>query len=1044
MPTTVYNPLSGNFDLVVDDAAEVIYTPTTPANWSPAPATTAEALDQLAASSGTSGEANTASNVGVTGEGVFAQKSGVDLQFKKLIAGTNVSLVSTTTGITISSADTGEANTASNLGVTGEGLFAQKMGADLEFKRLVAGPNISLSNNTTSVIIEATGTAPDATTSVKGIVKLAGDLGGTADLPTVPQALKKNISNNASGNITFTTSTPPSGFDAASGFIDYEGARAYLKKIWGYYTDPLLGFPQEITTEYNSYYTSKDGVRLLKNYYNPDPGNSDFQSNYTQLTSDYFSMSYFEDVAAITSAFTVDFGYGGFSLTKDGNAYLPSQPSNIATKAYVDSVTGGTLNVKDEGSTIVSTASSMNFVGDGVTVTNGGSNTAVVTISGGAGGLSSDLAIKNGSFKSTAIGPSLSSVGQIYGATRTLSGSQFSLQVLYGRGCVYTRLENATFECIQIGPSGFKVTSFVFSGSAYIATLVDDVSGTGEIRIYRSTVLNSGWSLRATYTPTVVSTVYSVFVSATLWIVVAPATSIYYTSADGGVTWTSRTWSQAFSPAAMVAGIVTVFSATVPLITAVGNDGGIATSTDGISWTARTSGTVNSLLRVVISSGVLVASGNTGTILTSTNGSTWSTRTSNVTGQIKQFEVGGNSIVLGISSSSRTVIRSSDSGATWSKIGTAPVYQTDTYLAGAIDAPFLLTCGNQIYSEPNSYHYTSYSGESWVPFSNKMAIASGQYSSITWTGTCFIAGGSNNSGLGLTYSLDGTIWKPLDANSFDTTSNGPTLWKSYKQVLGATYNGRGHYCFLTSANDVISGYHQTGITFKSIYRTIGGLGAATAWSDMAYSPANGGTWYIVGTSGYIAESANSATGPSSFVSSTKLMQTSSWNTVASSTIPDSSSEYRTIVFAGGNGQTYLRYGSTSLWETRTLSGLGTSVTDSAYGNGVFVIAGIGGPATTSRVWYSSDFGATFSASSNFFTSATRLKFANGKFYVYGAVAAVFNLYESVDGLTWTVSTSLPATGYIYTDLTYGNGRYAYTLPISNENSDSIFTSLIME
>lgn len=52
------------------------------------------------------GESNTASNLGA-GAGLFGSKSGVDLRFKSLVAGTNVSLSSTASDITISASGTG-------------------------------------------------------------------------------------------------------------------------------------------------------------------------------------------------------------------------------------------------------------------------------------------------------------------------------------------------------------------------------------------------------------------------------------------------------------------------------------------------------------------------------------------------------------------------------------------------------------------------------------------------------------------------------------------------------------------------------------------------------------------------------------------------------------------------------------------------------------------------------------------------------------------------------------------------------------------------
>jgi hypothetical protein len=112
------------------------------------------------------GEVNTASNVG-SGEGVFAQKVSEDLEFKSLVAGTNVSISSDATTVTISATDTGEVNTASNLGA-GEGVFAQKVSEDLEFKSLVAGTNVSISSDATSVTISATDTGEVNTASNLG------------------------------------------------------------------------------------------------------------------------------------------------------------------------------------------------------------------------------------------------------------------------------------------------------------------------------------------------------------------------------------------------------------------------------------------------------------------------------------------------------------------------------------------------------------------------------------------------------------------------------------------------------------------------------------------------------------------------------------------------------------------------------------------------------------------------------------------------------------------------------------------------------------
>jgi len=103
---------------------------------------------------GGTGEINTGSNVGA-GDGVFKQKTGVDLEFKTLIGGTNTTITNNANDLTIDVTGTGEVNTASNVG-TGDGVFKQKTGVDLEMKTLIGGTNVTIVNNANDLTISAT------------------------------------------------------------------------------------------------------------------------------------------------------------------------------------------------------------------------------------------------------------------------------------------------------------------------------------------------------------------------------------------------------------------------------------------------------------------------------------------------------------------------------------------------------------------------------------------------------------------------------------------------------------------------------------------------------------------------------------------------------------------------------------------------------------------------------------------------------------------------------------------------------------------------
>ena len=62
-----------------------------------------------------------------------------------------------------------EQTTASNLGVTGEGIFANKVNYDLQFKKIAAGDNITLTADNQKIIVDA----PDVVTDIT----ITGDSG---------------------------------------------------------------------------------------------------------------------------------------------------------------------------------------------------------------------------------------------------------------------------------------------------------------------------------------------------------------------------------------------------------------------------------------------------------------------------------------------------------------------------------------------------------------------------------------------------------------------------------------------------------------------------------------------------------------------------------------------------------------------------------------------------------------------------------------------------------------------------------------------------
>jgi hypothetical protein len=97
-------------------------------------------------------------NVGTGGATVFKQRNGSTLEFRRLKANGSVSIAENPDDVTITVPAPGEANTASNAGSgTSVGVFARKSGANLEFRGIRPGVGITVTQDANDVVVSATG-----------------------------------------------------------------------------------------------------------------------------------------------------------------------------------------------------------------------------------------------------------------------------------------------------------------------------------------------------------------------------------------------------------------------------------------------------------------------------------------------------------------------------------------------------------------------------------------------------------------------------------------------------------------------------------------------------------------------------------------------------------------------------------------------------------------------------------------------------------------------------------------------------------------------
>lgn len=211
-------------------------------------------------------------------------------------------------------------------------------------------------------------------------------------------------------------------------------------------------------------------------------------------------------------------------------------------------------------------------------------------------------------------------------------------------------------------------------------------------------------------------------------------------------------------------------------VAAVGGDGTVVTSTDGVVWTARSAGTTANLYGLASSGSAFVAVGETGAIVTSTDLVTWTPRSSGTSNALNAVAwTGSQFLVVG---KSGTVLTSPD-GIAWTSqaSGTAQ----DLYGVGGHSALAIATGdGGTILSSTDAVHWTT------RPSKN-----GGRLGVVVWSGTQFLVVGTDNANYPdttLQTSFDGMTWTRQSA-AWGNGQNGAAWSGKHFLTVGAFGTG---------------------------------------------------------------------------------------------------------------------------------------------------------------------------------------------------------------------------------------------------------------
>ena len=162
------------------------------------------------------------------GQGPFAQISGTTMQFKEILATSPLSIVAGANSITISSSAEANTNTALGTASDGESLVGTKVISDLPIKRIKGGKNLTATSETSSVALSLTATDALTGTGHQGKL-LYSDTNG--DLQVLSTAGSFNYATTISETTTHYRVLQTTGADGILKWSDVAGSQVYQFRI---------------------------------------------------------------------------------------------------------------------------------------------------------------------------------------------------------------------------------------------------------------------------------------------------------------------------------------------------------------------------------------------------------------------------------------------------------------------------------------------------------------------------------------------------------------------------------------------------------------------------------------------------------------------------------------------------------------------------------------------------------------------------------------------------------------------------------------------